>query len=255
VTGGAESVPAELEGDAHVLWVSDGAGLGGADAQAPLIAAARQHHARGGVLSVVARVVPGLDDALLDQVAQEGGGSYDALVPGEERHLAARLLLPGVTHALAEVRFDASAVSRWRLVGHESRVTRPPLVPERAGGGFIPAGDGVHLLFEVKLAGGPRSLGSVRVQTAEAAVAASLDPAPADDVHHAVVAIAAFAEKLRGSYWAKDIAWEQLERAIGALPSPALKSELGDLLSRARALWSASPIGIERPLASTRWLP
>jgi len=240
-------------GGGDVLFIGDGAGLGGVDAQRALLDRIASHAGRGGTLSVVARLGPGMDDALLDRIAMEGGGTHDVLVPGEERRLAERLTRPvGLARTLASVSFDARRVTRWRLIGHESRVAGPPARPE---GGLVPSGEGVYLLFEVKLAPGRSGpLGTVRLSASDVQREATLEGGPPGHAHHAVVAIAAFAEKLRGSYWARDIAWGAIGDAVDQLASPALRESLGPLVRRAQALWAERP-GLERPTGALRWLP
>jgi len=231
----------------RLVLVSDGAGLGGPDAQGAqgglLDQVERLRRDQSATVSVVARLGPGTDDALLDRVAWVGGGSYDVLVPGEERHLAERLTrAPALTNTLAEVRFDPRQVLRWRLVGHESRVARPAL---RQGGGMLATGDGTYLMFEVQLSrdasGQLGPLANVRVSASEGAleIAVGADAVPRGDVamaHRAVVAIAAFAEELRGSMSADDVTWDALDHEIAGLDAPALRSELADLVRKARGL-------------------
>lgn len=253
--GGADALSVALETSKRVVFVGDAAGLGGPAAQAPLLARASASRAQGGVLSVVGRLGPGMDDALLDRLAYTGGGTYDIIAPGEERALARALLKDhALTATMAEVRFDPAVVTRWRLVGHESRVARPPLVPI---GGLVRSGDGAHLVFELKLArsvGVAVPLGVARVSAREAEREIAIGWSEADATHRAVIAVATFAEKLRGSYWGKDVGWPALADEITRLPSPALRDELGALVERARAL-EAAELGIESAIDRRRALP
>lgn len=239
-------------GTGDLVFVGDGGGLGGPDAQRALLDRVAAHAELGRTVSVVARLEPGMDDALLDRIAMAGGGTHDVLVPGEERSLAERLVRPvGLARAIASLRFDPGRVRRWRLVGHESRVAGPVARPE---GGLVPSGDGVYLLFEVELTPGDGALGTVRVSAFDTAREAALEDGTPDAPHRAVVAIAAFAEKLRGSFWARNIAWEEIAREVDGLDSPALRAELGALVAQSQALWAEGP-GLERALGATRWLP
>lgn len=252
VPGDVRALPEALASSNDVLLVGDGAGLGGPDSQGALLAQVAARRAQGATLSVVARLGPGMDDALLDQLAMAGGGTHDVLIGGEERHLASRLTRPiGLGHVVASVRFDPSRVTRWRLVGHESRVAGPAVRPR---GGLVPSGGGVYLMFEVKLAPGDGALGTAHVSADEGEVTAPLAGLAPSEAHRAVVAIASFAEKLRGSFWARDITWEAIEREVAALDAKALRDELGELVRRARTMWSEGT-GLERPVRATRWLP
>ncbi|MCC6624120.1 MAG: von Willebrand factor type A domain-containing protein [Deltaproteobacteria bacterium] len=256
--GDATELPEILERAERVVLVSAGAGLGGPEAQAPLLDAIARAHASGVVVSVAGHVGPGLDDALLDRIAEAGGGLYDLIVPGEEPHLARRLTrVRGLDDLVAELRLDPAVVSRWRLVGHESRVVRTAgLAPT---GGRLPAGEAIDLVVEVKLASPPSAspspLGRLRLRARDAALDEALAPALGDDARaRAVVVIAASAEKLRGSFWLKDTTWPALSAEVERLASPALRAELGGVIARASALAPAGDRG-ERPTHVVRRLP
>ena len=259
--GDATALPSALQAAERLVLVSDGAGLGGPGAQAALLDAIAEDHAAGASVSVAGRIGPGLDDALLDRIAEAGGGSYDLIVSGEERQLAARLLRPvALDDLVAEVRFDPARVERWRLVGHESRVVRARR-GVRPTGGLLPAGEAIDVLFEVKLRGPSGSLGRAHVSARDVNMDVALpwdpndwDPNDSSDRQRAVVVIAGLAEKLRGSFWAKDLAWESLSAEVARLASPALRDELGDAISKARALWTAD-LRSERAVEVLRGLP
>lgn len=256
--GDATALPDALRSAERLVLVSDGAGLGGPSAQAHLLTAIAEDHAAGAIVSVAGTIGPGLDDALLDRIAEAGGGLYELIVPGEETHLAERLArAPGLEDVVAEVRFDAARVQRWRLVGHESRTVREQR-GLRPSGGIVPAGEGVDLVFEVKLASATTAgaqLGRARISAQDVAMDVPIvwDPKQSDR-HGAVVVIAALAEKLRGSFWAKELAWDTLAAEVATLRSPALRDELGGAIAKARALWTADA-RIERPIEVLRSVP
>jgi len=124
----------------------------------------------------------------------------------------------------------------------------------------------VFLYYEVKvIAAAP--LGEARVTAQEASASTRLESTShpvRDSRAHAVVAVAAFAEKLRGSFWVKDLGWEAIATQIARWAS-----SLSDLVARARALdtatlppgphshptGSAGSIGQESPIRATRPLP
>jgi len=255
-TGDATDLAHALSEAEHVVLVGDGAGLGGPDAQAPLLELIARAHARGTIVSVAGLAAPGLDDALLDRIAEAGGGLHDLVVPGEEVHLARRFARAGgLDDLIAEVRLDPRAVTRWRLIGHESRTVRAAgLSPS---GGRLPAAEAIDLILELDLA--PSSpvtaLGRVHLRARDVALDAPLPSRVADDARaHAVIVIAALAEKLRGSFWVKDTAWDTIGAEVDRLGSPALRSELRGVVDRARALL-ASDARPERPSTIVRRLP
>lgn len=247
---------AALDAAERVVVASDGAGLGGVDAQAELldtVARAREHGTR---VSVAGRIAPGLDDALLDRLALLGGGLYELQTVGAEAALAERLARqPGLSGGIATLRFDATRVSRWRLVGHESRAGRPR--GEHPIGGVVPSGETIDLVFELKLAedvAAWQPLGRVRIGGDDNALDVVITPGEATPRDRAVMVIAALAEKLRGSYWMKDLSWEALAGEATKVAPTALQAELSLVIGKARALWVSSA-SAESPLTSERGLP
>lgn len=242
---------------ARLVLIDDAAGLGGVEAQGPLLAEVARWREGGGVLSVVERLGPGTDDALLDRLAQDGGGLHEVVLAEDLADsarlatLAARLSAPiGLRAATAELAFDPDKVTRWRLVGSESRVTR---AAGRAIGAMVPAGETVFLYYEVKVVAAG-ALGEVVVRAHDGSASARLE-APAGKAHAAralaVVAAAAFAEKLRGSFWVKDVGWEAIATEVARwVPG------LAPWVARARALdRSALEPGAEAPIRATRLIP
>ncbi|MBL8788069.1 MAG: von Willebrand factor type A domain-containing protein, partial [Deltaproteobacteria bacterium] len=95
---------------ARLVLIDDAAGLGGVEAQGPLLAEVARWREGGGVLSVVECLGPGTDDALLDRLAQDGGGLHEVVLAEDLADsarlatLAARLSAPiGLRAATAEL--------------------------------------------------------------------------------------------------------------------------------------------------------
>lgn len=144
----------------------------------------------------------------------------------------------GAREARLEVRFDPSAVIRYRLVGYEPlRVS-----PGAAEGGVLAAR--AVVLYEVRRVLGARVLGTVAfrgrdVSGAAVQVAVPLVVSEAPPSGEAVVArlAASFAERLRGSYWARGVRFGDLSARLEALPAETAGREvLREMLRQAAAL-------------------
>lgn len=262
VEGRATALPTALQTAERAVFVGDGAGLGGPDAQRALLAAVADLRARGAILSVVARIGPGLDDALLERLATAGGGVYEALSPTAPDgvapladHLARA---PGLTDVVAALRLDPARVARWRLVGHEGRAARAGAeVP--IGGGLLAVGDAVDLVVELEVRPGADPLGRLRVTATEGTRDVAIADPPSGNStpsarHRAVVVASALAEKLRGSYWMKDLAWDALLTELARVEPAAVRQRLLDLATAARAHLSESSTR-ELPITTLRRLP
>jgi len=121
----------------------------------------------------------------------------------------------------------------------------PPAAREA---GDLGPDEAVTALYEVRLAPGDAPLGQVRVRTADGP--ALEQPLPRTAVRTAWAkasgparlahVVAAFAEKLRGSYWVRNLGWVELAELHARLPRevrsrPAV-DELGRLIEAASGL-------------------
>lgn len=221
--------------------------------------AVRGQAARGIPLSTVGCGAGCYDDARMERLAQLGHGTYSYVDGEREAFRLAELALAGsLTVAAKDVRLslelDPVAVSRYRLIGYENRrLDGRDLASERAAGAAISAGQAVTALCEAELSGAvPGPIGTFRVRFQDSRgggriaakrigsseVRASFDRASAP--MRLAVTVAAFAEKLRGSYWARAVRYEELvariEEVATALGDPASVIELRRAMVLARAL-------------------
>jgi Ca-activated chloride channel family protein len=201
------------------------------------------------------------DDALMEQLADRGDGFY-AYVDDEAE--AERLFVTELTSTLqlaalearAQVVFDPATVARYRLVGFENRaIADERFRDDRVDAGEIGAGHTVTALYEVQLVAGdglPEALGQVQlrwldpdtrtpIEHARAIGRGDLAPAfDAADPHLQLdAAVAAFAERLRGSEHAADVTLagvaEVATAAARRLDRPDATA-FADLAARAAAL-------------------
>lgn len=240
----------------ELVIISDGAGLGGPDAQRALldaVAAARPNlH-----VTVVGVLGSGYDDAFLRALAQAGGGAYVLDDPrGALAHEAlaeglARSFERALEAAWLSIDLDPGVVARWRLVGHENLVPRGP---ERPPGRALAAGTTTTVFIELKRLEDRARVGSATLYDGGDVVGQlelGVQPAPIRELADAtrLYAAAVFAEKLRGSYWAQRVSWPSLIEATRAGP-------LAALVQKAAAL-DANPAGagLERPIPRQYPLP
>ena len=170
-----------------------------------------------------------------------------------------------------QVEFDASVVTRWRLIGYENRdVADRDFRNDAVDAGEVGAGHQVTALYEVKLA---RSVGDAADQdNLRAGIVRLRHEAPTHDTARAgqveeieqaiflgsltgtfadgtvwmrVQAVAAeFAEILRGSYWAKESRLVDLvpvaDGLAAAMPGDPLVRDLADMIRQAADIQDAT---------------
>jgi Ca-activated chloride channel family protein len=248
----------------RVVLVSNGsADFGQTDAQD---INGRIDNTNGVPLTTVGFGVVGLNDALMEQLANTNGGEYFFIDSARAARQAFARQIPQTLPIIArnakvQVEFDPAVVHRHRLIGYENRV----VLRQDANGNInraatnisaIGAGQSVTALYELQLNAAAdhvdaASLGTVRVRYREARtdkrqeIAHQLPAAQrqrlelADRPRFYLAACAAtFAEILRGSPHAADIDYEQLKKTISqvakALPLDQQVAELRDLIHAAQ---------------------
>nr|MCH9682770.1 DUF3520 domain-containing protein [Deltaproteobacteria bacterium] len=200
------------------------------------------------------------NDTLMEQLADKGNGNYAYV---DDRTEARRVFVDHLTGTLQviakdvklQLDFDPTAVERYRLLGYENRgMSASDFDDDRKDSGELGAGHTVTALYEVKLRPGEHAqLGTLRVRykapRAETSrklerklplslVRGSWEDAAAP-TRLSVVA-AAYAEKLRGSYWVRNLGWSEIKRRYDQIDSelraqPEVR-ELGRLIDRAAEL-------------------
>ncbi|HWB80699.1 MAG TPA: YfbK domain-containing protein, partial [Nannocystaceae bacterium] len=244
----------------RVLLYSDGVDTAGPTAAEELLAHVAESAARGISISTIGVGVENYDDVLLEQLADKGNGKYEYVDRFGE---AERVLLQNLTGALQvvardaklQVEFDPQVVARYRLLGYENRgLSSDAFANASTDAGEIGAGHAVTALYELQFRPGrAERFGMVRLryrlphtgllretesQLASASVRAALgDASPATRV---AIVVAAFAEKLRGSYWVRELGWPQIRELYTGLPTDWLRrrevAELGMLIDAATRL-------------------
>ena len=171
-TGYAVAARAFRPGAANrVLFLSDGvANLGAADADS-LLRAVAEYRRQGICLSVYGVGSGAYNDALLEQLADKGDGTYTFFDSLAE---ARRVLVDQFDASMftiakdvkIQVEFNPVRVTSWRQIGYDNRqLTKEQFRDDSVDAGEIGAGQAVTALYELALAGrGDESLGTVRVR-------------------------------------------------------------------------------------------
>jgi Ca-activated chloride channel family protein len=256
---------ASMPGAAHtkrLVLCSDGvANVGLTDGDA-IVQAVRREAAQGVTLSAVGFGMGNYNDALMERLAQLGDGNYAYVDRESEARRVFVEQLTGTLEVMAadtklQVELDPRYVLRYRLVGYENRMMAARDFRDDAkDAGEVGAGHAVTAIYELELAPEvPRDaqLGVVRIrykapgapssQELQRPISAALVRATLADASPAVrlsVAAAGFAEKLRGSYWARGWTYPALASVLAGLP-PAWRTradiaELASLVVRAEQL-------------------
>gem|GEM_PF-998296 len=241
----------------RVILCSDGvANVGVSDADG-IWAKVKDFAAQGITLSTVGFGMGNYNDALMERLSHVGEGNY-AYVDGlKEAHRIFVQNLTGTLQVVAkdvklQVEFDPKDVSLYRLLGYENRMlTKQAFRDDRVDAGEVGAGHSVTALYEVKLREGATQLGTLRIrykapeggdskelETKLPVTALRPSFTTAESTTRLAYVAAAFAEKLRGSYWTRPLTYASL---LELWQGVALKerqdvSELGDLIRKAAAI-------------------
>lgn len=219
---------------------------------------------KGIALSTVGFGMDNYNDVLMERLAVKGQGRYAYVDRLSEARKVFTENLGGALVTIArdvkvQVHLDPNAVVRYRLLGYENRkLSRRDFEDDKVDAGEIGAGHEVTALYEVKLKPGADRLGWLRIRakapigSAEAGEDSKLieeelttrlvrtDLASASALSKLALVAAGFGEKLRGSYWARNLAWDDVHALWRSLPGSLRErpdvAELGTLILKAKAL-------------------
>lgn len=270
------ALAAELLGSAQgpsgrrIVVCSDGVPNAGSVVATQLITRVSDIAQRGVRVSTVGVGLGNYSDALMEQLSLEGRGLHAYVDRREEVRRVFSENLAGAPQIVAryanlQVEFDPRHVARFRRLGYEhSRGSTEAFESEERNEGAIGASHSVAALYEVQLhrsasepgTGNPL-LGTVRIRYHDNedrnrileqpftryAVQPLTTSAGANTSLALVTAV--FAEKLRHSYWARDLPWTDVVALWDALP-PAIRkrrdvTELGELITVAATQSAALP--------------
>ncbi len=243
----------------RILLCSDGVANVGATGPESILARIGKEAQRGIALTTIGFGMGNYNDALMEQLADQGDGTYhyvDALAEARKVFVEnlTGTLETVAKEAKAQVEFNPETVSRWRLLGYENRdVADRDFRNDRIDAGELGAGHQATALYEVRLrdgaAGGDRiatlrlrwksvaskSVEEVALELRARDLERGWDDASAN-FHQAAVA-AAFAEKLKETAAADDFGWRSLRRESARLEDEWRRNrsaeDLGEAIRRA----------------------
>ncbi len=243
----------------RIILCSDGVANNGITDADGIWERVRGQAAKGITLTTVGFGMGNYNDVLMERLAQVGEGNYAYVDRLEE---ARRIFVQNLTGTLQvvakdvklQLEFDRQAVARYRLVGYENRMlTKEQFSDDRVDAGEVGAGHAVTAIYEVKLREPGASFGTLRIRykapeggdsrlvekVLPSSVLRSAYSRAAPPTRLSYVA-AAFAEKLRGSYWVRTLSYAQLLSLWDELGQPLRDRpevrELGSLIVKAQAL-------------------
>jgi Ca-activated chloride channel homolog len=250
----------------RILLCSDGVANVGATGPESILARIGKEAQRGIALTTIGFGMGNYNDALMEQLADQGDGTYhyvDALAEARKVFVEnlTGTLETVAKEAKVQVEFDPAAVVRWRLLGYENRdVADRDFRNDRIDAGELGAGHQATALYEVRLRDGVE--GSDRIATLRLRwksveekrvieesrdlrardLARSWEGASAN-LRHAALA-GAFAEKLKESAAADDFGWRSLRREAAELDRERGRNrsaaDLADSIDRAARIAGAS---------------
>jgi Ca-activated chloride channel family protein len=169
----AEDLVTDEEALTRVVLLSDGVANVGETGPDSLVELIRDDADRGVKLVTVGFGLGGFNDALMEQVADDGDGFYAYVdtIDEAERLFGDELTTTLVTvaeDARAQVTFDPDAVARYRLIGYENRdIADDEFDDDDTDAGELGSGHRVVALYEVEPAAGvdgDTALGSVELR-------------------------------------------------------------------------------------------
>jgi len=251
----------------RVILCSDGVANVGATGPDTILRRIAEEAAAGIELTAVGFGMGNYNDVLMEQLADRGDGNYAYV---DDVETARRVFVENLTGTLqtiaadakVQVEFDPGQVQSYRLLGYENRdVADRDFRNDAVDAGEIGAGHQVTALYEVKLREGAPQRGDLatlrlRYRSRESGrivedaaglgrqdLARSWSEAPRGLRVAAVVA--EFAERLRGSYWARGTSLRELAAAardVGRLgPWDSRLAELTELIEIAARLEGGGP--------------
>ena len=258
----------DREGDINrLILCSDGVANVGRTGPESILHRIRREADEGIELTTVGFGMGNYNDVLMEQLADQGDGSYAYVDTLDE---ARRIFVENLTGTLqtiasdakVQVEFNPETVSRYRLIGYENRdIADESFRDDTVDAGEIGAGHAVTALYEVKLQEGVerrQRLATLRLRYRSKATDQIVETAidftkknlshswEASSVAVQLSSLAAeFAEILKGSYWAKDSDLDGLYRRLRPVADELVREkEVQDLLylvERARRLQPGLP--------------
>ena len=222
----------------RVILCSDGVANVGQTGSDGILKEIRTYVEDGVTLTTVGFGMGNYNDILMEELANNGNGSYAYVDTLSE---AKRIFVENLTGTLQviakdakiQVEFNPETVSRFRLLGYENRrLAHEDFRNDAVDAGEVGAGHSVTALYEIKLhenADGKLATVSIRHEDPDTGHVTEVNQSIATDAlkgsfeestptFQLAASVAEFAEILRGSFWAQEgsleVVHETLERVL-----------------------------------------
>ena len=247
---------ARVNGINRIILCSDGVANVGETGADGILRTIRSHVEEGITLTTLGFGMGNFNDVLMEQLANNGDGSYAYIDTLNE---AKRVFVENLTGTLqliakdakVQVDFNPQVVSRFRLLGYENRrLDHEDFRDDKADGGEIGSGHSVTALYEIKLHEGAtgqlatvfirhedpdtRRISEINEEISTTQLNKTFEVASPE--FQLAATVAEFAEILRESFWAQEGSLEAVSRSIDGI-APRIHNEQVDelrhLVSRA----------------------
>ncbi|MGJ8694136.1 MAG: YfbK domain-containing protein [Thalassotalea sp.] len=227
----------------RVILTSDGMANIGSTSPEAILNTISKSKDKGVFLTTVGVGTGNYNDHLLEQLANQGNGNY--LYIGDHNDIQenfvdglSKSLQTVAKDAKVQIKFNPQAITEYRLLGYENRhLAKDDFTNPDKDGGEIGAGHSVTVLYEVKLNNTElenltqNNLATVAIAYKKAdgikqhylekhipakIIADTISQASPDS--KLSIAAAAFAEKLRQTYWARAYQYQDIINLINQLP-------------------------------------
>lgn len=251
----------------RVLLLSDGVANVGETGADSILREIRSYVDQGVTLTTVGFGMGNFNDILMEQLANDGNGTYHYVDTLRE---ARRLFVDnfvGTFQNIAkdtkvQVEFNAEVVRSWRLLGYENRAIRDDEFRDNTvDAGEVGVGHSATALYEMKLfdeSDGILGTIYIRYEDPDSGEVHEIDRSflrselaadfeETSPSFQLAAVVAEYAEILRHSYWAQesslsDVA-DEASRLSGMMPDDAYVAEFAGLTSRAEELATATDAG------------
>ena len=235
---------ARVNGINRIILCSDGVANVGETGADGILRVIRSHVEEGITLTTLGFGMGNFNDVLMEQLANNGDGSYAYIDTLNE---AKRVFVENLTGTLqliakdakVQVDFNPQVVSRFRLLGYENRrLDHEDFRDDTADGGEIGSGHSVTALYEIKLHEGAtgqlatvfirhedpdtRRISEINEKISTTQLNKTFEAASSE--FQLAATVAEFAEILRESFWAQEGSLESVSRSIEGI-APVIHNE------------------------------
>lgn len=233
----------------RVILCSDGVANVGQTGPGAILNAIRTYVDEGITLTTVGFGMGNYNDVLMEQLANDGNGSYAYVDTLAEAKRVFVENLTGTLQVIAkdakiQVEFNPKVVSRFRLLGYENRrLAHEDFRNDEVDAGEVGSGHSVTALYEIKLHEratgtlasvfirhedpGTQQVTEVQQSISTADMRETFDEA--SSAFRLAASVAEFAEILRGSFWAEKGSLAVVKETLAGIGTEA-RTEQGDEL-------------------------